>query len=82
MQDHLDLVELHLAVIATLHGIAVPPLPGRDPVPDGRRVAVQVNSAPHLEQAFARGRDRAVRHLRDDAEQFMTSLDFWAFLND
>ena len=82
VQDHLDLVELRLAIVATRHGIAVPPLPGRDRMPDGSLVAVEDDSARNLEQAFSRGRDRAVKHLRDDAEQFMTSLDFWAFLND
>ncbi len=82
VQDQLDLVELRLAILATRHGITVPPLAGRDPMPDGRRAVPEDDSNRNLEQAFARGRDRAVKQLRDDAEQFMTSLEFGAFLND
>jgi hypothetical protein len=35
-----------------------------------------------MERAFARGRQRALDGLRRDADRFLASLDFRAFLNE
>lgn len=82
VQDQLDLTELRLAILATRHGVAVPPVPGRDPAPEGASRYGDDEAGRDIQRAFARGRERANRQMQDDALQFMTSLDFWAFLND
>ena len=80
--DQLDLVELQLAILSTRYGLAVPPLPGRDPATPGGTARPGDEMSQDLEQAFVRGRNRAIRRLSQDAEEFLASLDFWAFLND
>ncbi len=82
VQDQLDLVELRLAILGTRHGVWVPPVPGRDPAPDGGLMPQDDPASRSVQRAFARGRDRAVKQLRNDATHFMASLDFWAFLNE
>lgn len=81
-QDQLDLLDLRLAILSTRYGMAVPPVPGQATATSGSRVQPEDDMARNLEKAFARGHDRAVRMLRDDADAFMQSLDFWTFLND
>jgi hypothetical protein len=79
VQDQLDLVELRLTILATRHGFDVPPLPGRDPGGDS---ATDLDGASNdkIEGAFARGRDRALDKVREEARQLLASLDFGAFL--
>ena len=80
--DELDLVELQLAMLATRYDLPVPPAPGRDPMPGGQALRPDDETNRNLEQAFARGRDRALRRLRDDTDRFLGALDFGAFIND
>lgn len=82
VQDQLDLAELQLAILATRHGVAVPPLPGRDPAPDSGTVVPEDEWDQDLQRAFARGRERALVSLRRETDRFLASLDFRAFLND
>ncbi len=81
-QDQLDLINLRLALLGTRFGVIVPPVPGQATAntsgPDQPSDAMTRN----LEKAFARGHNRAVKMLRDDAETFMQSLDFGTFLNE
>ena len=77
-----NLIELRLAILSTRLGLGVPPLPGRDPAPDGSIVRPDDQYARNINKAFARGRNRANKKLAEDADVFMSSLDFWAFLND
>ena len=68
-------------MLATRYELPVPPVPGRDPLPGGQAARPDDETNRSLEQAFARGRDRALRRLRDDADRFLAALDFGAFLN-
>lgn len=81
-QDQLDLIDLRLAILSTRYGMTVPPVPGQTPASSGMRLVTDDDMSRSLEKAFARGHDRAVKMLRDDADTFMQSLDFWTFLND
>jgi len=81
-QDQLDLINLRLALLATRFGLIVPPVPGQAPAHASGRAQPSDEMTRNLEKAFARGHDRAVKMLRDDADTFMQSLDFWTFLND
>ena len=81
VQDQLDLVELRLAMLSTRHGLSIPPLPGSDSMRSGGRGASDDASGRSARQAFARGHERAVNKLRADAEHFLASLDFGAFLH-
>ncbi len=82
VQDRLDLVELQLSILAARHGFEVPPLHGRDPAPDGQAPDVEGVPEAKLEEAFARGRERAMKRLREDVHSFLASLDFSTFLKD
>jgi hypothetical protein len=82
VQDELDLVELQIAIQATRHGLAVPPVPGRDTPPSGRASPMDDEVNRNLEQAFARGRQRALQRLGDDTDRFLGSLDFVNFLGE
>ena len=79
--DELDLIELQLAMLATRYGLPVPPVPGRDPLPGGQVARPDDETNRSLDQAFARGRERAMKRLRDDTDLFLASLDFHAFIN-
>ncbi len=81
-QDQLDLINLRLALLATRFGLIVPPVPGQAPANTSGWAQPSDDMTRNLEKAFARGHDRAVKMLRDDADTFMQSLDFWTFLND
>lgn len=81
-QDQLDLIELRLAILSTRYGMAVPPVPGRDPDTRGIIVAADEGGNRDVDRAFARGRERALSALRKDADRFLASLDFEPFLND
>ena len=81
VQDQLDLVQLRLAILATRYGLTVPPGPG-DPMPAGAAARPEDDANRSLDMAFARGRERAVKKLGEDADLFLESLDFGAFLND
>ncbi len=81
-QDQLDLINLRLALLATRFGLIVPPVPGQAPANTSGRAQPADDMTRKLEMAFARGHSRAVKMLRDDADTFMQSLDFWMFLND
>ena len=81
VQDQLDLIELRLAILSTRYGLTVPPLRGRDPGPTGAIVPVVDESDRQVDVAFARGRERAMSRLRDDADRLLASLDFGAFLS-
>ncbi len=80
VQDELDLVELQIAMQATRHGLAVPPVPGRDAPASGRAGPLDDEVNRSLEQAFSRGRQRAVQRLGEDTDRFLGSLDFGMFL--
>ena len=80
--DELDLLELQLAMLATRYELTVPPVPGRDPLPNGQVARPDDMANRNLDQAFARGRDRAMKLLQEDADRFLASLDFGAFIND
>ncbi len=82
VQDQLDLIELRLAILSTRYGLIVPPLPGRDRGPTGTIVPVVDEADRQVDVAFARGRERAMSRLRDDADRLLASLDFGAFLSD
>ncbi|MHC5015467.1 MAG: hypothetical protein ACYTGM_13325 [Planctomycetota bacterium] len=79
--DELDLIELQLAMLATRYELPVPPVPGRDPLPGGQVARPDDETNRSLDQAFARGRNRAMKRLRDDTDRFLASLDFDAFIN-
>ena len=79
--DELDLIELQLAMLATRYELTVPPVPGRDPLPGGQIARPDDEANRNLDQAFARGRDRAMKLLQEDADRFMYSLDFEPFIN-
>jgi hypothetical protein len=79
--DELDLIELQLAMLATRYGLPVPPVPGRDPLPGGQVARPDDEANRSLDQAFARGRERAMKRLRDDTDRLLASLDFGAFIN-
>lgn len=79
--DELDLVELQLALLATRYELSVPPVPGRDPLPNGKVARPDDETNRNLDQAFARGRARAMKRLREDTDKFLASLDFGAFIN-
>ena len=79
--DELDLVELQLAMIATRYELSVPLVPGRDPLPNGMAARPDDETNRNLDQAFARGRARAMKRLREDTDKFLASLDFGAFIN-
>lgn len=81
-QDQLDLINLRLALHSTRFGLNVPPVPGQAAPSTRGRAQPLDDMTRHLEKAFARGHNRAVKMLRDDADTFMQSLDFWTFLND
>ena len=81
-QDQLDLVNLRLALLATRFGLIVPPVPGQAPADTSGPAQLSDDMTRNLEKAFARGHNRAVKMLRDDAETFMQSLDFGTFLNE
>jgi hypothetical protein len=81
LEDQLDLVELRLAILATRHGLAVPPVPGREPAPDGAAVAPDDEADRGMERPFARGRERTLKKLREDTRRFLSTLDFEAFLS-
>jgi hypothetical protein len=78
-QDQLDLAELRLAIFATRHGVAVPPLPGAAGA-GGEEAAGDGDGEPRYSQAFARGRARAIERMRRDGLRFLASLDFEPFL--
>lgn len=80
VQDQLDLVELRLAIMSTQHGVSIPPPPGAHE-PAAASTAMGSLGDRNMNAAFSRGRERAVQQLNRDAQLFMTSLDFWAFLN-
>ncbi len=81
-QDELDLVELQLAILATRYNMSVPPVPGRDPMPAGHTARIDDDANRSLEAAFARGRERAIKQLADDTDEFLSTIDFHGFLND
>jgi len=81
-QDQLDLINLRLALLSTRFGLIVPPMPGQAAANTRGRAQPTDDMTRNLEKAFARGHDRAVKMLREDADRFMQSLDFWTFLND
>ncbi len=81
-QDQLDLINLRLSLLSTRFGLIVPPVPGQAAPNTSGRVQPTDDMTRNLEKAFARGHDRAVKMLREDADTFMQSLDFWTFLND
>lgn len=85
VQDQLDLVELHLELQATRHGLNIPPAPGAGGDDGGGDSAgpsdAGAPSDARLDRAFARGRNRAVGELARQTESFLSSLDFRAFLN-
>jgi len=80
-QDQIDLFELRLAILATRHGVAVPPPPSasrqRKPGLDG----VDDTAARRITEAFDRGRTRAIARVRQDTLTLLASLDFEAFLS-
>jgi hypothetical protein len=80
VQDQLDLIELRLAILATRHGLAVPPAP-RPADGDGPAGAAPGDpSEQRIAKAFSRGRHRAIEQLRRDGVRFLASLDFSEFL--
>jgi hypothetical protein len=81
-QDQLDLINLRLSLLSTRFGLIVPPVPGQGAAKTRGRAQPTDDMTRNLEKAFARGHDRAVKMLREDADTFMQSLDFWTFLND
>ncbi len=81
-QDQLDLINLRLSLLSTRFGLILPPVPGQAVATTSGRAQPADDMTRNLEKAFARGHDRAVKMLRDDADTFMQSLDFWTFLND
>ena len=78
--DELDLIELQLAMLATRYELTVPPVPGRDPLPNGQIARPDDNANRSLDRAFARGRDRAMKLLHEDADRFLSSLDYETFI--
>jgi len=82
VQDELDLVELQLAIMSTRYNLDVPPVPGRDPLPAGGVAQSDDAANRGLDKAFARGRERAVKKLADDTDEFLGSIDFNGFLHD
>jgi hypothetical protein len=81
VQDHLDLVELRLAMLAARHGLALPPPPGADPAEASGADRGADATSRKVEQAFDRGRQRALAAVREDGYRLLASLDFTAFLN-
>jgi hypothetical protein len=71
-QDSLDRVELRLQLVAMRVGRAVPPRPTE---PASPLAAQAVGSEPDYSRAFDRGRDRAVRVLRQQTVDLLASLD-------
>ena len=68
-------------MLATRYELRVPPVPGRDPLPNGQIARPDDGANRSLDRAFARGRDRAMKLLHEDADRFLTSLDFETFIN-
>ncbi len=79
VQDQLDLIELRLAILSTRYGLPVPPRPGEEAGRHGEGIVPEDEADRNA--AFARGRERALQQLRREAEEFLASLDFRAFLS-
>ncbi len=79
VQDRLDLIELRLAILSTRYGLPVPPRPGEEAARHGEGIVPEDEADRNA--AFARGRERALQQLRREAEEFLASLDFRAFLS-
>ena len=81
VQDQLDLIELRLAILSTRYGLPVPPRPGEEAARHGEGIVPEDEADRNAQLAFARGRERALQQLRREAEEFLASLDFRAFLS-
>ncbi len=82
LQDQLDLMELRLAIVGTRYGVPVPPPPGSEAGAGGQGASADDGANRNLDKAFARGRQRAMDKIRDDADRLLADLDFRAFLSD
>lgn len=75
-QDRLDLVRLRLELMAARHGFALRPAPSDRQEISGDDPGLALAT----EDAFARGRERALAQIREDNLRFLASIDFSGFL--
>ena len=78
VQDQIDLAELRMAIIATRYGMAIPPAPSRKPAKS--LGGAETGNDPRIDQAFSRGRNRALARIREDGLRMLASIDFSTFL--
>ena len=81
-QDQLDRINLRLSLLSTRFGLIVPPVPGQAPASTSGRAQPLDDMTRKLEKAQKSLGALEDEMLRDDADTFMQSLDFWTFLND
>jgi len=84
VQDQLDLKRLRVQILATRYGLDIPPLPDGDSSRSGGSSGdgegASKSTDEQIEQAFARGRRRALDRMQGDYDQFLASLNFEAFI--
>lgn len=76
VQDKLDLLELRLGMMGIEYRMEVPSISKQE------EAATRSASTARQQQAFRRGRDRAVARMGDDYARFLSALNFSAFLNE
>lgn len=82
VQDQLDLKRLRVQILATRYGLNIPPLPeesARDGGSGGKG-ATSKKTEEQIQQAFARGRNRALDRVKSDYKRFVSSLNFEGFI--
>ncbi|MEM9065168.1 MAG: hypothetical protein AAGB51_06715 [Planctomycetota bacterium] len=76
VQDRLDLVRLRLELMAARHGFPLRPAPSETgTVTEDDPVLIRAT-----DDAFARGRERALVRMHEDNIRFLASIDFSGFL--
>ncbi len=81
-QDKLDLIRTRLEMMGARYGLTVTPEPTPEELAMKEEVVTVDNTTAVANQAFARGRERAVRELQRETKQMLASLDLEAIANE